>query len=68
MIALTYGPEVDWYKNICAAGKCRILRHKQWFEISAIEPIDAQEALTSFPGFERAILSRVGIQDFVRLR
>src|ERR1700694_2104025 len=24
---LTYGPEVDWYKNVVAAGDCTVLRH-----------------------------------------
>ncbi|MCA9908257.1 MAG: hypothetical protein KC519_06370, partial [Anaerolineae bacterium] len=25
MIALTYGPEVDWYRNVFAAGGCKIV-------------------------------------------
>jgi hypothetical protein len=25
VIALTYGPEVDWYRNVLAAGHCELL-------------------------------------------
>ncbi len=62
VIALTYGPEVDWFKNISAAGKCGILRHKQQYAVSSIQPLSVPEALAYFPGIERVILRIVGIQ------
>lgn len=39
VIALTYGPEVDWYRNMLAAGRCTILWHQREYPIDAITPI-----------------------------
>ncbi len=67
VVALTYGPEVDWYKNISAAGKCGILRHKKHYAIRSIESLDPSAALAYFPAPERGILRTVGIHDFIKL-
>src|SRR5690349_1782172 len=40
VIELTYGPDVDWHKNILAAGGCTILWHGQTYTIDQIEPLD----------------------------
>ena len=67
VIALTYGPDVDWFRNVRAAGRCKILWHRQIYTIDKIEPLEAKAALPYFPGFERMILRFVGIQHFVRM-
>ncbi len=67
VIALTYGADVDWYRNVRAAGGCRILWHRREYTISELEPLDVQTALPLFPQPERAILRAVGIRDFVRM-
>jgi deazaflavin-dependent oxidoreductase (nitroreductase family) len=67
VIALTYGPDVDWFRNIRAAGGCKILWHRQLYTIEKIEPMESRTALPYFPGFERMILRLVGIQHFVRM-
>jgi deazaflavin-dependent oxidoreductase (nitroreductase family) len=67
VVALTYGPEVDWFRNVSAAGGCKILWHRQIYTIEKIEPMEAKSALPYFPGFERMILRLVGIQHFVRM-
>src|SRR5205085_13377 len=33
VIELTYGPNVDWHKNVLAAGGCRIIWHGKQFAI-----------------------------------
>src|SRR5215216_2700984 len=33
VIALTYGPEVDWYRNVQAAGKASLLWHNQEYAL-----------------------------------
>lgn len=67
VVALTYGPAVDWFRNITAAGRCRLLWHRKEYAIGRIEPVDRQIALPFFSRFERRILRWVGIQDFIRL-
>ena len=68
VLALTYGPEVDWYRNVLAAGRCKILWHQQEYVIDEIESLGVEQALPYFPWFERRVLKLVGIQDFVRMK
>jgi deazaflavin-dependent oxidoreductase (nitroreductase family) len=65
VIALTYGPEVDWYRNIVAAGGGSVLWHKRVYAVEKPEPIDVDRALPAFPAPFRAILRRQGVRDFV---
>jgi deazaflavin-dependent oxidoreductase (nitroreductase family) len=67
VIVLTYGPQVDWYRNICAAGKCKIEWHAKTYEIRQIEPLEPKTALAALPFFFRTVLGLVGFQDFVKL-
>jgi deazaflavin-dependent oxidoreductase (nitroreductase family) len=68
VIALTYGPKVDWYRNILAAGGCTVYWHRRVYAVGKPEPIDARTALPVFPTPFRQILSRTGLQDFVRVK
>jgi deazaflavin-dependent oxidoreductase (nitroreductase family) len=68
VIALTYGPEVDWYRNVRAAGHCTLLWHGKVYALEKPEPIDGQTALLAFPQFLRPILRRSGTHDFVSMR
>ncbi len=65
MIALTYGPKVDWYRNILAAEGGTLLWHRKVYVIGKPEPIDAKTALTAFPAFFRMVLRRTGTHEFV---
>lgn len=67
IIALTYGPEVDWYQNIRAAGQCAIVWHGRTYEIDKIEPMHVRAARPYFPAFELAILRLMGTDHYVRL-
>lgn len=44
---LTYGPSVNWYRNIRAGGG-RILHRGEWFRITAIEPYPTDDGLRAF--------------------
>ncbi len=68
LIALTYGPEVDWYRNVLAAGHCTLLWHGNVSALEKPEPLAAQTALPAFPLPERLILRVLGTQHFVRLK
>lgn len=68
VVALTYGPKVDWYRNILAAEGGTVLWHKRVYTVEKPEPIDAKVALSAFPTAIRLILSKVGTHDFVWMK
>jgi deazaflavin-dependent oxidoreductase (nitroreductase family) len=65
VIALTYGLEVDWYRNLRAAGGATVSWHKKLYTVGKPEPIDASSAQLAFPVLIRGILRRLGTHDFV---
>jgi deazaflavin-dependent oxidoreductase (nitroreductase family) len=67
IIALTYGPNVDWYQNILAAGGCTVVWHKREYAIRKIEPLDPEAGRSAFPMPEGLILGVIGIKLFARL-
>jgi deazaflavin-dependent oxidoreductase (nitroreductase family) len=67
VIALTYGPKVDWYQNVLAAGGATISWHRKNYAVGKPEPIEAKTALPAFPQPFRLVLRRIGLKDFVRL-
>jgi deazaflavin-dependent oxidoreductase (nitroreductase family) len=67
MIALTYGPEVDWYRNVLAAGGCRIRWHGSEYTVADVRPVDTASGRRAFPQPERAVLRLLGTDHFVRM-
>src|SRR5215472_9337460 len=53
VIALTYGPNVDWFRNLQAAGSGTVFWHGNDFVVRQPEPIGAGVALPLFPPFFR---------------
>jgi deazaflavin-dependent oxidoreductase (nitroreductase family) len=68
VIALTYGPNVDWYRNLQAAGGGTVFWHRRTYAVGKPEPIAANTALLAFPPLFRLILGRSGLQDFVSVK
>jgi deazaflavin-dependent oxidoreductase (nitroreductase family) len=68
VFALTYGPKVDWYRNIVAAGQGTLLWHGQRYAVREPETIDAQTALPAFALPFRLMLRLLRIPDFVRMK
>src|SRR4029078_4602193 len=68
VIALTYGPEVDWYRNVQAAGAATLLWHNQEYSLKQPEAIDVNADVAAFPAPFRQILGLLGTRDFVRMR
>ena len=68
VMELTYGPEVDWYKNVQAAGGCTILWHGETYVIDGIERLDPETGITAFSLGQRLILRALHRQDFFKLR
>jgi deazaflavin-dependent oxidoreductase (nitroreductase family) len=67
LIALTYGRQVDWLRNLQAAGQGNLRWHKQEYVFQKPEFIDEQTALPALPRFVRRILRLLGVHDFVKL-
>src|SRR5947208_8466812 len=68
VIALTYGPAVDWYRNVLAAGRATLRWHGRTYALDKPEPIDRATALPAFPAPLRLILRMPGTQHFVRMK
>ena len=67
VIALTYGPDVDWYRNLRASGHGTLLWHGRVYAIGKPEPIDVETALPAFPLAFSPILRR-RVQHFVQVK
>lgn len=67
VFALTYGPEVDWYCNIRAAGRCTLFWHAKEYVLEQPELISSETALLAFPQSLRGILRRRGIQNYLKM-
>jgi deazaflavin-dependent oxidoreductase (nitroreductase family) len=68
VIALTYGPKVDWYRNLLAAGHATLLWHGREYAVEKPEPIDGKTALPAFSSSARMMLRLSGVQHFVRVK
>ena len=64
VIELTYGHDVDWHKNVLAAGGCTLVRHGQAYVINHIQPLDADTGRAAFPLPARVILRLLRRHDF----
>jgi deazaflavin-dependent oxidoreductase (nitroreductase family) len=66
VVTLTYGPNVDWYKNIQAAGHFTLLWHNQEYHIASLQPLDTQMALAAFSQPFRFILKLRNERHFLK--
>jgi deazaflavin-dependent oxidoreductase (nitroreductase family) len=62
-VALTYGPGVQWLKNIRAAGRCRMRIRGQLLELGAPRDLDPAQGLARMPPPIRFVLARTGFVD-----
>jgi deazaflavin-dependent oxidoreductase (nitroreductase family) len=67
MIELTYGPAVDWHKNVVAAGGCIVVHRGQEYVIDQIERVDAATGLAAFPPSQRLVLRLLRRTHFEKL-
>ncbi len=64
VIELTYGPDVDWHKNVLAAGGCVLIWRGRAYAIGRIEPLDATARRSAYPQPQRTILRLLGRTHF----
>ncbi len=66
VIALTYGPDADWVKNVLAAGGCTL--RSQGRQVPVVDPrIVHDPARRDAPPVVRQILGVLGVTDFLYL-
>lgn len=63
--ALTYGTEVDWYKNLKARGWGRLRWHGADFVLSNPRQISSQEGQRLFDTFKGTILRLIKLEDYI---
>ena len=65
---LTYGDNVNWYRNVLAAGGCVVVHHRVEYRVTAVEPCNAQRGLSAYPAPFRIVLTAAGRNEFRVLR
>ena len=66
VIALVYGAESDWPKNVLAAGGCTLLTHGAAVPLTAPRRVHTGRH-RSVPAPARAVLRMVGVRDYLEL-
>jgi deazaflavin-dependent oxidoreductase (nitroreductase family) len=67
VIALQYGTDTDWYRNVMAAGTCTLRWHGQKYILERPEILQPSAALRAYPWSPRFILAMAGTKQYVWL-
>lgn len=67
IFALTYGPDVDWYRNVQAAGKCTLQWNGGKYELTDPQAVTAQAGQHAFPPPQRWVLKAIHIDHFFKM-
>ena len=67
IVALTYGPDVQWVKNVLASGGCRILSLRRWRTLREPRRF-ADPSRRAVPWPIRPVLALLRVDQFVELR
>jgi deazaflavin-dependent oxidoreductase (nitroreductase family) len=65
---LTYGENVNWYRNVVAAGGCVVVHHGVEYRVATIEPCSAERGRSAYPAPFRVVLKAAGRNEFRLLR
>ena len=65
--ALTYGPKVDWLRNVRAAGGCRVRLGREILTLGAPVDLATQTGLARMPAPARVVLRLAGVDHFVEM-
>lgn len=67
VIALTYGPDTDWVKNVLAAGGCELRTRGRVLRADSPR-VYHDETRRAIRPAERQVLKLIGVADFLSLR
>jgi deazaflavin-dependent oxidoreductase (nitroreductase family) len=65
---LTYGENVNWYRNIVAARGCVVVHHRREYRVAGIEPCSPEHGRGAYAAPFRLILKAAGRKEFRLLR
>jgi deazaflavin-dependent oxidoreductase (nitroreductase family) len=66
VLALTYGPDTDWVKNVLAAGGCELRTRGRAIRLTAPR-LFRDETRRGIRPLERQVLRVIGVADFLSL-
>jgi deazaflavin-dependent oxidoreductase (nitroreductase family) len=66
IIALTYGRESQWVRNVLAAGRCELMTRGRLLELTGPE-VFRDERRSAIPFAPRLVLGAVRVDEFLRL-
>ncbi len=64
VLALTYGPDVDWLRNVESAGSFVLERRGEEYEVDDLRRVTGEDGLRLLPGWTSAVLRRTGVDEF----
>jgi deazaflavin-dependent oxidoreductase (nitroreductase family) len=67
LIALTYGRDVDWVKNVIAAGGCRLIHRRRAVDLAGPRVLPLREDAGAIPAWIRGILRLLGVTEVLHL-
>lgn len=67
VLALSYGPDTDWVKNVIAAGGCELLTRGTHIELTTPR-LFHDESRNEIRVVERGVLGLLHVYDFLELR
>jgi deazaflavin-dependent oxidoreductase (nitroreductase family) len=68
VVPMPWGETTDWYRNVRAAGGCRLRWKDRDYVLAEPKVMDTEAAGASFGTFQRRMLRRFGIEKALRLR
>ena len=68
ILSLPYGHNVDWYRNILAAGRGTVICHGKEYEVEKPEPLDVKAGWSKLPFVLGLIVRFVGVQHFIQMK
>jgi deazaflavin-dependent oxidoreductase (nitroreductase family) len=66
VVALTYGPDTDWVKNVLAADGCSLIYRRKLYRLRSPR-LFRDEARSQMPTVVRLALGRIGVTEFLEL-
>jgi deazaflavin-dependent oxidoreductase (nitroreductase family) len=67
VVPLPYGTDVDWHRNVQAAGTCTLHWNEQKYALERPELLTQAEALEAFPLLQRVIFGAGGVDAYLWL-
>lgn len=65
VIALTYGPDVDWLRNVTAAGTFVLVRRGWGYQVTDLRRADGGDGLALVPSWTRRALGLLRVDQLV---